>query len=62
MEENALSSSSGGIPIFPIISLVIFVVFFIIVLILMAKSDKNLMKRMSSLPLEDDNNKLNNLE
>ena len=62
MEESALSSSTGGIPVFPIISLVIFVVFFLIVLVLMAKADKNLMKKMSSLPLDDDSNKINNLE
>jgi hypothetical protein len=45
-----------GIEIYPLISLVIFVVFFAIMLLYVLKMDKEHIKEVEHLPLEDDSN------
>jgi hypothetical protein len=44
-----------GIEIYPIISMIVFILFFITIIIWIIKADKNYLKKMGSLPLENDN-------
>jgi cytochrome c oxidase cbb3-type subunit 4 len=46
--------SIEGIGIYPIISMIVFVVFFAIVLVWYFKADKKYLKKMSNLPLDND--------
>ena len=48
--------SMAGIEIYPIISLLIFILFFIVVTYKVIKMDKNEVKELSNLPLDNDNN------
>jgi len=43
----------AGVQIFPIISFVLFFSFFLLVVFLVIKSDKNYMKQMASMPLDN---------
>lgn len=52
--------SIEGVSIYPIISLIVFVLFFAIILIWMLRVDKNYIKKMESLPLEKDEEKIFN--
>ena len=54
MEQNVIEAIDG-ISAYPIISLIIFVLFFTGIVIWMMKADKNHLKKMSELPIEDDN-------
>jgi cytochrome c oxidase cbb3-type subunit 3 len=49
-----------GVRIYPMFSLLVFFFFFIGLLVWMFKADKNHMKKMSELPLENDNNFIEN--
>ena len=49
-----LLQSIEGISLYPIISLIVFVLFFAIILIWMFKVDKNYIKKMENLPLDND--------
>jgi cytochrome c oxidase cbb3-type subunit 3 len=51
---NNYLQSIEGVGIFPIFSMLVFFFFFIGLLVWIFKADKNHMKRMSELPLEDD--------
>ena len=55
MIRNYLQSIEG-IDIFPIISLLIFVLFFAVLIIWLVKVDKNYLKEMKELPLEQTKN------
>ena len=57
--EKEVMRAMEGIEIYPVISLVIFFAFFIAVIIYVIKADKNLMNKMSCLPLENNNEKTN---
>jgi len=54
MEQNVIDAIDG-ISAYPIISLIVFVLFFAGVLIWMLRADKNHLKKMSEMPIEDDN-------
>jgi cytochrome c oxidase cbb3-type subunit 3 len=56
MEKEVLRSLVGA-GIYPVISLIIFFVFFIGTVIFAFKSDKKYIAKMSSLPLEDSDEK-----
>ena len=45
-----------GVGIYPIFSLLVFFIFFVVLLIWMFRADKNHMDKMSSLPLDSDEN------
>ena len=47
--------SIAGIEIYPIVSFLIFFTFFIIVTYLVIKMDKNEIRELSNMPLENDN-------
>ncbi|HCY76137.1 MAG TPA: CcoQ/FixQ family Cbb3-type cytochrome c oxidase assembly chaperone [Ignavibacteriales bacterium] len=49
-----LLQSIEGIAVYPIISLIVFVLFFAIILLWMFKVDKNYIKKMENLPLDND--------
>ena len=49
-----LLQSIEGISLYSIISLIVFVLFFAIILIWMFKVDKNYIKKMENLPLDND--------
>lgn len=49
-----LLQSIEGIEVYPIISLIVFVLFFAIILLWMFKVDKNYIKKMENLPLDND--------
>jgi cytochrome c oxidase cbb3-type subunit 4 len=49
-----LLQSVEGITIYPIISLIVFVLFFALIIIWMFKVDKNYIKKMENLPLENE--------
>lgn len=52
--------SAEGLALYPVISLIIFVLFFAILIIWMIKVDKNYIKKMSNLPIEEkDENEIN---
>lgn len=52
--------SAEGLSLYPVISLIIFVLFFAILIIWMIKVDKNYIKKMSNLPIEEkDENEIN---
>lgn len=59
MYRNVLESIEG-IEIYPVISLLMFFIFFIVLLIRTLKIDNNFIKRMSELPLENENHSNNN--
>lgn len=48
-----------NVEIYPMISLIIFVLFFVSLIIYVIKSDKNYIKKMSGLPLENNDDHLN---
>ncbi len=54
MEQNVIEAIDG-IATYPIVSLIIFVLFFSGILIWMMKADKSHLKKMSEMPIEDDN-------
>lgn len=58
MIRNYLQSIEG-IEIYPLISLVVFVIFFIVIFVWMLKIDKNYIKEMKELPLDQDDRNLN---
>jgi len=51
--EQKVIESLDGVTVYPVISLVVFILFFVVILIWMIKADKNYIKTMSDLPLED---------
>lgn len=59
MYKNILQSIDG-VEVYAIIALLIFFLFFIGVTIWLFKVDKNYLKKMSKLPLEQDNNEFSN--
>ena len=48
--------SINGIDVFAVIALIIFILFFVIVVVRLLKMDKNYIKKMEQLPLEQKNN------
>ncbi len=48
-----------NVEIYPLISLIIFVLFFVSLIIYVIKSDKNYIKKMSDMPLENNDENLN---
>ena len=58
MIRNYLQSIEG-IEIYPLISLVVFVIFFIVIFVWILKIDKNYIKEMKELPLDQDDRNLN---
>ena len=48
-----------NVEIYPLISLIIFVLFFVALIIYVIKSDKNYIKKMSDMPLENNDENLN---
>lgn len=54
MEQNVIEAIEG-ISMYPVISLILFVLFFAGIIYWMIKADKNHIKKMSELPLEEDN-------
>ena len=59
---NHYLQSIEGVGIYPIFSLLVFFAFFIVLIIWMFRADKTHMKKMSELPLdEDENNSENNI-
>lgn len=55
---NYLSEISN-VEIYPLISLLIFVLFFTGLIVYVIKSDKNYIKKMSDMPLENSDDNLN---
>ncbi len=55
MYKNVLVSIDG-INIFPIISLILFFIFFVGLIIWVTRIDKNYVKEMESLPLDEEEN------
>lgn len=58
MEKEVLRAIEG-IGIYPVISLLVFFAFFISVIIYVVKVDKSFINKMSELPLEDNDEKIN---
>jgi cytochrome c oxidase cbb3-type subunit IV len=52
--------SIDGIEFYTIVSMIIFILIFIGVTIWLFKADKNYIKKMSELPLDEKNNKVSN--
>jgi cytochrome c oxidase cbb3-type subunit 4 len=48
-----------NVEIYPMISLIIFVLFFVGLIVYVIKSDKNYIKKMSNMPLENNDETLN---
>lgn len=48
-----------NVEIYPLISLIIFVLFFVGLIVYVIKSDKNYIKKMSDMPLENNDENLN---
>lgn len=48
-----------NVEIYPMISLIIFVLFFVSLIIYVIKSDKNYIKKMSDMPLDNNDENLN---
>ncbi len=48
-----------NVEIYPLVSLIIFVLFFVGLVIYVIKSDKNYIKKMSDMPLENNDENLN---
>ena len=46
--------SIEGVSVYPIISLIVFVLFFAVILVWMLKVDKKYIKKMESLPFENE--------
>ncbi len=61
MFSNYLTSIKD-VEIFPVISLIIFFLVFVIVLVKVIRLDKNYIKKMGNLPLEDDKELKNKTE
>ena len=57
MYKNVLESISG-IEIYPLVSLVIFFIFFTLVLIWVLKADKEYLKKMETIPLDNNDNSI----
>jgi hypothetical protein len=60
MYKDILQSISG-IELYAIAAMVIFILFFVGMTIWVIKVDKKYIKRMSELPIEEDNNEISNL-
>ena len=60
MYKDILQSISG-IELYAIVAMVIFILFFLGMTIWVIKVDKKYIKRMSELPIEEDNNEFSNL-
>jgi hypothetical protein len=60
MYKDILQSISG-IELYAIVAMIIFILFFVGITIWVIKVDKNYIKKMSELPIEEDNNKISNL-
>ena len=60
MYKDILQSISG-IELYAIVAMVIFILFFLGMTIWVIKVDKKYIKRMSELPIEEDNNEISNL-
>ena len=60
MYKEILQSISG-IELYAIVAMVIFILFFVGMAIWVIKVDKKYIKRMSELPIEEDNNEISNL-
>jgi cytochrome c oxidase cbb3-type subunit 4 len=58
MYKNVLQSIEN-IQIWPMISFVIFFIFFLCLLLWVFSTDKNFINKMSGLPMEEENNKIN---
>lgn len=54
MYKNVLESIQG-VEVYPIISLAIFILFFVVMIYRIIKMDKQLIKKMESLPLDNIN-------
>lgn len=61
MYKNILQSING-VEVYAIIALLIFFLFFVGITIWLLKVDKNYLKEMSELPLEQDSNEISNLK
>jgi cbb3-type cytochrome oxidase subunit 3 len=59
MYKNILQSING-VEVYAIIALLVFFLFFVGVTIWLLRIDKNYIKEMSNLPLEQDNNEFSN--
>jgi uncharacterized integral membrane protein len=51
--------SIKGIDVFAAIALIIFMLFFLLIVIQLVRLDKNYLKKMAQLPLEQENNSQN---
>ena len=60
MYKDILQSISG-IELYAIVAMVIFILFFVGMAVWVIKVDKKYIKRMSELPIEEDNNEISNL-
>jgi cytochrome c oxidase cbb3-type subunit 4 len=58
MYKNVLQNIEN-IQIWPMISFVIFFIFFLCLLLWVFSTDKNFINKMSGLPMEEENNKIN---
>ena len=59
MVMKELLQSIEGVSIYPMISLIVFMLFFTVIIVWMFRVDKNYIKKMENLPLE--NNEENNV-
>lgn len=59
---NDFLSSISGISVYPIISVILFMLVFTGVLVYVITANKNLMKRYSQIPFNDNNNNENHYE
>lgn len=59
MFSNVLHTIDG-IEIYPIFSLLLFFVFFLVVTFIVIKADKSYLSKMENLPLDPDENSINN--
>ena len=53
---NNYLQSIEGIGIYPIISLLVFFIFFVVMIVWLTKVDKSYIKKMSSMPLDNEEN------
>lgn len=53
--ETKVMEAMDGVTVYPIISLVVFVIFFAVIIIWMIKADKEYLRKMADLPLDNGN-------
>jgi glucan phosphoethanolaminetransferase (alkaline phosphatase superfamily) len=53
--ETKVMESMDGVTVYPVVSLIVFILFFVAIIIWMIRADKEYLKKMSSLPLDDSN-------